>query len=50
MTEKIVEETGRDPDAISVVIAGAVDARRGIILSSPNLFGGKAWENCIYRK
>lgn len=41
MTEKIVEETGRDPDAISVVIAGAVDARRGIILSSPNLFGGK---------
>ncbi|EQB68536.1 MAG: hypothetical protein B2I18_05630 [Cuniculiplasma sp. C_DKE] len=40
MVESIEEETGRIPDAISVVIAGAVDARRGIIRSSPNLFGG----------
>ncbi len=40
MVDSIEEETGRIPDAISVVIAGAVDARRGIIRSSPNLFGG----------
>ncbi len=40
MTDNVESETGRVPDAISVVIAGAVDARKGIIRSSPNLFGG----------
>lgn len=41
MADRVEEDTGTVPDSIAVVIAGAVDAVRGILRSSPNLFGDK---------
>jgi glucokinase len=44
MANLVIDETGTAPDAFSVVIAGAVDARRGVIHSSPNLLGNQEVE------
>ncbi len=41
MADTVEHDTGMMPDAIAVVIAGAVDAMKGILHSSPNLFGDK---------
>ncbi len=41
MSDEVEIETGMVPDAIAVVIAGAVDAIKGIVRSSPNLFGDR---------
>ncbi len=41
MADTVEKDTGMIPDSIAVVIAGAVDAVRGILRSSPNLFGDK---------
>ncbi|MGP6220660.1 ROK family protein [Caldiplasma sukawensis] len=41
IAEDVEKDIKEDIETVSVVIAGAVDGKRGIIHSSPNLFGGE---------